>query len=324
MILFIDAACKVESRTRKLALSFTHELGEQVVEKNLYDMSVPLLDARAIAEREIAACNQDESNPFVALATEFKNADKIVICAPHWDMAYPAVLRSYIEAIMVQGITFSIGQYGEYEGHCKATNLYYFTTSGGHIKKPDLGFAHISCVAKEMLGIKETKYYSLEGLDIQGADVERMLDDKISEIRGSLGNISNVNIEFPRTFGRTIMIVDDSHVNIFKAEAVLKESGYTTISAISGKECLKKLKLNKPDLILLDVKMPEMDGFETLDNIKSNPETRNIPVVFVTAENSVDNVIEASKHDVAGYVTKPFSKEELLNHVKRVLGKVKS
>lgn len=114
---------------------------------------------------------------------------------------------------------------------------------------------------------------------------------------------------------KKILIVDDSRVNIIKAEFILKNQGYPTLSAESGMAALKTLSMNKIDLILLDVDMPEMNGLETLEAIRSNPDTAKIPVIFVTSDSSTDTIVEAAKHNISGYVKKPFSEEELLTHV---------
>lgn len=117
---------------------------------------------------------------------------------------------------------------------------------------------------------------------------------------------------------KTILIVDDTNVNILKAEFILKNEGYTTLKANSGMACIKKLKTNHVDLILLDIEMPEMNGFETLSVIRSDPTTKDIPVIFVTSDKETDIVLKAVKSKVVAYVTKPFTEEELLGHVTKV------
>lgn len=118
---------------------------------------------------------------------------------------------------------------------------------------------------------------------------------------------------------KTILIVDDTNVNILKADFILKNEGFKTLTANSGAACLKVLRTNHADLILLDIEMPEMNGFEVLDALRSNPNTSDIPVIFVTSDKETDIVIRAIQKKVAAYVTKPFNEDELLNHVVKIL-----
>lgn len=114
---------------------------------------------------------------------------------------------------------------------------------------------------------------------------------------------------------KTILIVDDTNVNILKADFILKNEGFKTLTANSGEACLKVLKTHQADLILLDIEMPEMNGFEVLDALRSNANTSSIPVIFVTSDKDTDIVIKAIQKKVSAYVTKPFNEEELLSHV---------
>ncbi|HQN92020.1 MAG TPA: response regulator, partial [Methanoculleus sp.] len=82
----------------------------------------------------------------------------------------------------------------------------------------------------------------------------------------------------------TILIVDDSPMIVDVFATMLQRGGYKPITSLSGEECLEVLKTTPPDLILLDIMMEPMDGWETLEKIKANPATRNIPVLMLTAK----------------------------------------
>ncbi len=114
-----------------------------------------------------------------------------------------------------------------------------------------------------------------------------------------------------------VLIVDDEPVNIELASAYLKEIDHVEISyALSGKAALVGL-LQKPiDLVLLDINMPEMDGFEVCAKLKSMPETSDIPVIFLTAQNDPDFVARAFETGAVDYITKPFRGEELKARVR--------
>lgn len=109
-----------------------------------------------------------------------------------------------------------------------------------------------------------------------------------------------------------IMVVDDEPDIIYMLKVLLEKEGHEVIEAYSGRECLEKLKIEKPDLILLDIVMPKMDGWETLKAIKEDGNLKSIPVVMLTAKALP---IEMEREDVKGvadYITKPFTKEDLI------------
>jgi two-component system, sensor histidine kinase and response regulator len=114
----------------------------------------------------------------------------------------------------------------------------------------------------------------------------------------------------------TILIVDDNPNNLKVVAGVLKEKGYDFRMAKSGKLALNILEKTKPDLILLDVQMPEMDGFETCKRIKQDESNANIPVVYLTANTDSDSIKNAFSSGGVDYVTKPFNPIELLARIK--------
>ena len=114
---------------------------------------------------------------------------------------------------------------------------------------------------------------------------------------------------------RTILAVDDTVENLDILTELLED--YDVIDAISGEEALEILKEEKVDLVLLDVMMPDMDGFEVCRRIRENPETKDIPIIFITAMTDEESIVKA--YDMGGndYVTKPFKKKELLAKIRR-------
>jgi DNA-binding response OmpR family regulator len=115
---------------------------------------------------------------------------------------------------------------------------------------------------------------------------------------------------------KTILVVDDNPANLHLLSTLLTEAGYDLRPAITGGLALAAMKLELPDLILLDVKMPEMDGYEVCRRLKSDERTRGVPVIFVSAlEESLDKVRAFSVGGV-DYITKPFQCDEVLARVK--------
>jgi serine phosphatase RsbU (regulator of sigma subunit) len=103
-----------------------------------------------------------------------------------------------------------------------------------------------------------------------------------------------------------ILIVDDEPFNIDYIEQELEESEYEIISASNGQEALDQIQLETPDLILLDIMMPVMDGFEVLSQLKANPETRDMPVIVISANNDLKSVVRGIELGAEDYLPKPF------------------
>ncbi|MGC9527015.1 MAG: hybrid sensor histidine kinase/response regulator [Limnospira sp.] len=113
-----------------------------------------------------------------------------------------------------------------------------------------------------------------------------------------------------------ILIVDDTPTNIKVLFNLLKESGFKVLVANSGEAALSNLEKVTPDLILLDIQMPGIDGFETCRRLQENAETREIPVIFMTAFSDVEHKVKGLELGAVDYITKPFQHEEVLARVK--------
>ena len=113
----------------------------------------------------------------------------------------------------------------------------------------------------------------------------------------------------------TILIVDDNSNNLKVLAGVLKIAGYDFRMAKSGQQALNILEKTSPDLILLDIQMPDMDGFETCLKIKENKNLAQIPVIFLTANTDAESVNKAFKSGGVDFVTKPFNTGELLARI---------
>jgi adenylate cyclase len=112
-----------------------------------------------------------------------------------------------------------------------------------------------------------------------------------------------------------ILIVEDAPTNIETLVATLKEKGYQISVATNGKQALDVLNRVRPDLILLDVVMPEMDGFETCRRLKASEQWRQIPVIFLTAKTETADIVQGFELGAVDYVGKPFNAHELLARV---------
>ncbi len=112
-----------------------------------------------------------------------------------------------------------------------------------------------------------------------------------------------------------ILVVDDISRNLQVVGTMLRDAGYHVMPATSGAQALERLKAQPPDLILLDLMMPEMDGLEVCRRLKSDPASRPIPVIFLTASNEMEHLVKGFELGAVDYVTKPFNPPELLARV---------
>ena len=113
-----------------------------------------------------------------------------------------------------------------------------------------------------------------------------------------------------------ILIVDDNPTNLDVLFNFLANQGYEVFVAEDGKSALERMELAKPDLVLLDIMMPEMDGFETCQEIKKNASTADIPVIYVTALGGVSDKVKGFDTGAVDYITKPFRNKEVLARVR--------
>jgi len=113
-----------------------------------------------------------------------------------------------------------------------------------------------------------------------------------------------------------ILVVDDTPSNLEVITETLSSVGYIVATAISGERALKRLQNYLPDLILLDVQMPGIDGFATCQQIKANPDTTKIPIIFITAFSDTQSVVKGFSVGAVDYISKPFQEPELLARVK--------
>ncbi|ADE36345.1 response regulator [Methanohalophilus mahii] len=118
---------------------------------------------------------------------------------------------------------------------------------------------------------------------------------------------------------QTILIIDDEPDAIIAAKRALQSEGYNVIEAYNGKTGLEAIEEKTPDLILLDVMMPDMDGFEICKQLKKDELYNHIPIIMLTAKGEVDDRIEGIETGADDYITKPFNLRELKARIRMVL-----
>jgi signal transduction histidine kinase len=113
-----------------------------------------------------------------------------------------------------------------------------------------------------------------------------------------------------------VLVVDDIPKNLQVVAAMLRSEGYELMAATSGAQALEGVRLQIPDLILLDLMMPEMDGLELCRRFKADPAVRSIPIIFLTASNEMEHLVQGFEAGAVDYITKPFNAPELLARVR--------
>jgi signal transduction histidine kinase len=128
----------------------------------------------------------------------------------------------------------------------------------------------------------------------------------------------NLETDFspPAPKDSVILVVDDVQQNIQVVGTMLREAGYSIMPATSGETALQRIQKKLPDLILLDFMMPGMDGLEVCRRLKSDTATRQIPIIFLTASNEMEHLVQGLQAGAVDYVTKPFNPAELLARVR--------
>jgi two-component system, OmpR family, response regulator VicR len=124
------------------------------------------------------------------------------------------------------------------------------------------------------------------------------------------------------TTGKLVVCIEDEPEMIDLVKLILSRKGFEVVGAMGGREGLEAIQAQKPDLVLLDLMMPDMDGWEVYQKMKADDSTKSIPVIVVTAKaQSIDKVLGLHIAKVDDYITKPFGPQELLESVEQVLAR---
>ena len=185
-ILYINACVRKFSRTNELAQFALSKLDGNIEEINLGCEEITPLYKEQLKLRDSLIKDKNYNHPMFKYAKQFASADVILISAPYWDLSFPAILKTYIENINVNGITFSYSEKGYPISLCKAKKLIYITTAGGPIISDDFGFGYIKSLAENFYGITDINYIKAEGLDILGANIQEILEKAKKDIENTL------------------------------------------------------------------------------------------------------------------------------------------
>lgn len=181
-ILFVNACMRPDSRTLLLAQEVLKRLSGEIEEIKLCNENILPLNWEQLEERNKLILQNNFSSPLFKYANQFIKADEILIAAPFWDLAFPSVLRVYLEHITIPGLTFKYSSEGIPTGLCNAGRIIYVTTAGGPLDNQNKGYEYIKDLANTFYGIPNILYFKADNLDIDGADVNAILQKAIKKI----------------------------------------------------------------------------------------------------------------------------------------------
>ena len=115
---------------------------------------------------------------------------------------------------------------------------------------------------------------------------------------------------------RKVLVVDDSATDLKKLEQIVAEAGYTVITATSGREALERVRIDRPDAVLLDIVMNDMNGFQVCRAINADAATKDIPVVLVSSKKEKTDRVWGVEQGARAYVTKPYTADQILDQLR--------
>ena len=147
--------------------------------------------------------------------------------------------------------------------------------------------------------------------DITNKEIARILSLPENMIEDLLEELSDTR--------QKILIVDDELDALTALKRALESENYNVVEAADGLSAIEKVKAEKPDIVLLDLMMPQIDGFEVCRQLKSDPKYKHIPIIMLTAKGEINDKIEGIEMGADDYVTKPFNLNELKARIKMIL-----
>ncbi|MCR5761345.1 MAG: NAD(P)H-dependent oxidoreductase [Sphaerochaetaceae bacterium] len=148
----------------------------------LYEKELKPLLGEDIIYRDSLLLKGEYDNPFFDLARQFRDADRIVIAAPFWDMSFPSLLKVYLERVCASGITFGTSAEAGLQGLCHADKFVYLSTCGGFVKGENEGARYVRILGQRLLGINETEEFIIDGLDVDPSKRAQVLKDGIKRL----------------------------------------------------------------------------------------------------------------------------------------------
>ncbi len=147
--------------------------------------------------------------------------------------------------------------------------------------------------------------------DITEDEIASKTGMDIDEVKNKIRHLSDTRVK--------ILIIDDDRDAIIPLKMSLESANFNVLEAYSGHEGLEKARSEIPDLILLDLMLPDMDGFEVCKTLKNDPHTKSVRIIMLTGKDAIDTKIEGLENGADDYITKPFNLNELKARIKTIL-----
>lgn len=175
-LLFVNACMRENSRTERLARMWLQNYDGEVEELCISDLDARPLDAASLVVYNDSVASAVFEDKMFDVARRFAAAEEVLIAAPLWNFSIPAKLHDYLELVCTQGLTFDVGENGEYVSLCNLKKLTFVVTSGG-VTAPanDHAFAYLRTLAEVFWHVPVLDCVLAEGLDMPGADVDALL-----------------------------------------------------------------------------------------------------------------------------------------------------
>jgi CheY-like chemotaxis protein len=170
-------------------------------------------------------------------------------------------------------------------------------------------------VVRDRIRLQEDSSDITNSIELPEVQKEEMVEDTLYE---------EAAVEREVSLNGDVLIVDDDPDTLFTLNEIVTACNCSTLMVKGGKECLEALKIKVPDLILLDIMMPGMDGFQTLNRIKQNKDWQNIPVFAVTAKAMVEDKEIILRHGFDDYISKPVNSATIAFKIERLFSKLNS
>jgi twitching motility two-component system response regulator PilH len=151
---------------------------------------------------------------------------------------------------------------------------------------------------------------------------DNALKDRITRMWKQRGQDSQLQTSAPE--GATILIVDDSRTMVHALKTFLEQSGYNTLTAMDGSQAVSAARMHKPDLILMDIVMPRMNGFEATRILTKDPETGSIPIIIVSGTERETDKVWGLRIGAKGFLAKPIRKTQLMESIEGALAESRS
>lgn len=313
-VIALTANAVAGAREKYLEAGFQAYLSKPIIRRQLEEMvwkylPKELIQENGVAESDMVVPVEEQKQGLLDRLFFLDTTTGMTYCAGSEEF-YQEMLTSYLNSNRYQEILgcYDRADWENYRIHVHALKSTSLTIGAGELSER----------AKQLE--QATKEDNISYIQMNHKEVMQQYKELLEQLKKALENNSEEKTETVKLeSGKAhILVVDDDAMNRKIAEKMLK-SNYQVDSVESGKAALEFLEKEQPDLILLDIHMPDMDGFEVMECIMAQEKLRNIPVIFLTADNERDMEVKGFQKGALDFITKPFIADIMIQRVNRIL-----